>query len=261
LRGTSNQHDFFVHDSSPMHDQKWNGKKNYLDKLDWYQIEELWENTKVQIPVASTFIEGIGLLKTTGEYGYRRRALIHQISECIRLDIWRQSTDDGIPQDLLDALPAISFYLRDSLMAGGLIDHEDNKCRSCFTIMWGEDTCQCRDNEPGHIIAPSRCLFCFLELGSDPYLKHSHYKMHKGKIQETFSISMLRDFDNNFKVISDHLGDNREARELLRSEFSTTAPEYEEEAMVKMVNEDLDWPEALRDLFWTCKYKFTPLPG
>ena len=129
LRGTSNQHDYFVHDSSPMHDRKWNGKKTYLDKLDWDQVEELWENTKVQIPLASTFIEDIGLLKTTGEYGYRRRALIHQISECIRLKIWRQSTDDGIPQDLLDALPAISFYLRDSLVDSGFINHGSDKCQ------------------------------------------------------------------------------------------------------------------------------------
>ena len=34
-----------------------------------------------------------------------------------------------------------------------------------------------------------------------------------------------------------------------------------EEAMIKMVNEDRDWPDELRDLFSTCKHKFTPLPG
>jgi hypothetical protein len=129
LRGASNQHDFFVHDSSPMHDHKWSGKRTYLDDLNWDQINELWEDTKVNIPAASTFIEGIGLLKATGQHSHRRRALIHQISECMRLDIWRQSADDDTPQDLLDALPAISFYLRDSLVAGGLIDDGSDKCQ------------------------------------------------------------------------------------------------------------------------------------
>jgi hypothetical protein len=129
LRGASNQHDFFVPDSSPMHDRKWIGKKTYLDNLDWEEIDDLWETTKEKIPAASTFIEGIRLLKTTGQYNYRRRALIHQISECIKLDIWRLSAYDDIPQDLLDALPAISFYLRDSLVASGFIDHGSDKCQ------------------------------------------------------------------------------------------------------------------------------------
>jgi hypothetical protein len=135
-------------------------------------------------------------LKDTGRSNKRKKRFVWLAKHWVKMKGWKMDGKHDGSIDYEKALGDLSFYLRDEIMGR---NHKDDcfKCPTCMSIVIFGIKCQCTKSVPGHLITPSECLFCFVEMGSDSLLKFSHYKIHEAKIQKTFSNSMMRDFRAN----------------------------------------------------------------